>query len=110
MSKVSAILAKFRNIFKHKAHASLEQHLINPERDWRVVLIFFALSVIASAAAHYIIYIKFDVAPLDIIGEPPVTRFLLKDELAKTVSEYKTKETNLNTLMSSRPAVVDPSN
>ena len=109
MNRISAITIGLKRMLKKREGVSLERHLTNPERDWRLILFTFALGIIASTGVHYVIYIKFDVPPVDILKEPPAARFLLKDELAKVVSGYKAKEANLGTLMDSRPNIVDPS-
>ncbi|HEY4482810.1 MAG TPA: hypothetical protein VI953_01400 [Candidatus Paceibacterota bacterium] len=110
MKNFFTLLSGFKRVFRHKKRASLEHHIINSDRDWRLILIIFFLGLIASAASHYIIFIKFDVVPVDVTDEaPPVMRFLLKDGLVKAVGEYRAKETSLNALMESRPTVVDPS-
>ena len=89
---------------KHKA----KDKLTNPERDWHKVLILFTSSLLLSAALHYILYLKLDVAPANIVTPVLTNRFLRTNDLAKVVAEYRAREAVLNELLANLPATVDP--
>ena len=84
---------------------------MTPHRDWRRLVIIFAIFVIAVGAASFYIFIQIERDEIFVAkeGEKVSARMFNTQKLKDTIKTFEQKSADIEILRTERPRIIDPS-
>ncbi|MBI5816955.1 MAG: hypothetical protein HZB09_00855 [Candidatus Yonathbacteria bacterium] len=84
---------------------------MTPHRDWRILVIAFAVFVIGVGVASFYIFVQIDRDEIFVAkeGEKASTKTFNTQKLKDTIKAFEQRKTVLEALRAERPHIIDPS-
>lgn len=84
---------------------------MTPHRDWRILVITFAVLVVAVGFASFYIFVQIERDEIFIAkeGEKAHARIFNTQKLKDTIKTFEEKKATLEILRTERPPIIDPS-
>jgi hypothetical protein len=105
-----------KNLFKKKvspvSSESTPVYSVNFARDWKIIMVIFAIALAAVSAGAWKIYLSNQIAggyfnsPVDTFV--PISKTIDKKRIQDAISILEKKEANLVDLKATRPKQIDP--
>lgn len=108
--KIPDIKKIVKRLAQHQDKDKLKIEM-TPHRDWRILVIAFAILVIAVGFASFYIFVQIERDEIFIAkeGEKVRARTFNTQKLKDTIKAFEQRQADLEILRTERPSIIDPS-